>query len=307
MRTLWNPDKASTWDAEHARVGAALQQDWAYGATMKMLGVGVQRVIVEQDGTPVALAQFILRFWGSMAAVVLCSRGPVWLADLDAADKRQAYRAIKQSLPLGGLKLHVVTTADLLGEEVGLSPLRRVMTGASTVMVDLQKPEEGLRADMEGSWRNQLQAAENADLKVTNMAANPGAYRWLLDAELKQREARGLEGLPAQFFDVYLQARKNAAQTTLGLRVDQGKTPAAGMIFLIHGKVATYQVGWSNEEARKQRANNLLLWRGMQALKARGIEWLDLGGINTQRSAGLARFKMGVGGQVQTMAGTYLF
>lgn len=306
MRTLWNPDQASTWDAAHTQAGASLQQDWAYGATMKMLGVGVQRVVVEQDGTPVALAQFILRCWGGFAAVVLCSRGPVWLTDLDAADKRRCYRAIKQSLPLGGLKLHVVTPAEQYGSSLGLSPLRRVVTGASTVMLDLKLPEGELRANLEGNWRNQLQAAENAELKVVKMASNPGAYRWLLDAELKQRVSRGLDGLPPQFFDVYLHARKNPAATTLGLRVDLGKTPAAGMVFLIHGSVATYQVGWSNDEGRKTRANNLLLWRALQELKARGIAWLDLGGINTQRSAGLARFKMGTGGQVQTLAGTYL-
>lgn len=307
MRTLWNPDQASTWDAAHSQAGASLQQDWAYGATMKMLGVGVQRVMVEQDGTPVALAQFILRCSGAFAAVVLCSRGPVWLADLDAADKLRVYRAIKQSLPLGGLKLHVVTPAELAGSSVGLSPLRRVVTGAATVMLDLRLSEDELRANLEGNWRNQLQAAENAGLKVVKMAPNPGAYRWLLDAELKQRASRGLDGLPPQFFDVYLQARKNPAATTLGLRVDMGKSPAAGMIFLIHGSVATYQVGWSNDEGRKARANNVLLWRAIQELKARGMAWLDLGGINTQRSAGLARFKMSTGGQVQTLAGTYLF
>jgi hypothetical protein len=307
MRALWNPDQASTWDAEHARMGASLQQDWAYGSTMKMLGVGVQRVVVEQDGTPIALAQFILRCWGSTAAVVLCSRGPVWLADLGTDDKRQAYRLIKQTLPLGGFKFHVVTPAELLGTEVGLSPLRRVMTGAATVMIDLSQSEEALRSDMESSWRNKLKAAESGSLKIVKMAPNPGAYRWLLDAELKQRESRGLEGLPTQFFDVYLQARKNPALSMLGLRADSGKTHVAGMIFLIHGSVATYQVGWSDDEGRKTRAHNLLLWRAMQELKSRGIRWLDMGGINTQRSASLARFKMSAGGQVQTLAGTYLF
>jgi hypothetical protein len=181
------------------------------------------------------------------------------------------------------------------------------MTGAATVMIDLTQTEEALRADMESSWRNKLNAAENGDLKVVKMAPNPGAYRWLLDAELKQRESRGLEGLPTQFFDVYLQARKNPALTMLGLRADSGKTQVAGMIFLIHGTVATYQVGWSDDEGRKKRAHNLLLWRAVQELKSRGIRWLDMGGINTQRSASLARFKMSAGGQVQTLAGTYLF
>ena len=32
MKVTWDAVDASTWDAHHVRTGAALQQDWAYGA-----------------------------------------------------------------------------------------------------------------------------------------------------------------------------------------------------------------------------------------------------------------------------------
>jgi lipid II:glycine glycyltransferase (peptidoglycan interpeptide bridge formation enzyme) len=44
----------------------------------------------------------------------------------------------------------------------------------------------------------------------------------------------------------------------------------------------------------------------MTELSARGVRVLDLGGVNTGRSAGLARFKIGTGGQVHRLAGTFL-
>ncbi len=306
MRAIWSFDKPDTWDACHARVGAALQQDWAYGSTMKMLGVGVERLVIEQDGEPVALAQFILRFWGGMAALVLCSRGPVWLHDLDAADKARAYRLIKSSLPLGGFKCVLTTPEESASQGLGLSAWRRVMTGAATVMLDLTPTEEDLRSGLEGNWRNSLNGAEKGKLQVARMSPKPGSFRWLLDAEQAQRKARGLDGLPSTFFDVYLQARKTPHLTTLGLRSDLGKNPVAGMIFLLHGSTATYQVGWGNDEGREQRAHHLLMWRAIRELKAQGIRRLDLGGVNTQRSAGLARFKIGLGGEVRQFAGTYL-
>ena len=77
------------------------------------------------------------------------------------------------------------------------------------------------------------------------------------------------------------------------------------MLFLIHGEAATYQVGWTNDVGRDQHAHNLILWRGIQELQARGIRVLDLGGVNTIRSAGIARFKMSTGGKVITYAGSY--
>jgi len=53
-------------------------------------------------------------------------------------------------------------------------------------------------------------------------------------------------------------------------------------------------------------AHHLILWRATEELRERGIRTLDLGGVNTIRSAGVARFKMRTGGKVLTLAGTYI-
>jgi lipid II:glycine glycyltransferase (peptidoglycan interpeptide bridge formation enzyme) len=85
-----------------------------------------------------------------------------------------------------------------------------------------------------------------------------------------------------------------------------GRDRLAGMMFLIHGEAATYQVGWTSDTGREWHAHNLMLWRAIEALREKGVRVLDLGGVNTQRSAGIARFKMATGGQVRRLAGTYL-
>jgi lipid II:glycine glycyltransferase (peptidoglycan interpeptide bridge formation enzyme) len=138
------------------------------------------------------------------------------------------------------------------------------------------------------------------------MGSNPGQYRWLLDQEEAQRQQRGFAGLPLAFFDAYIPSRKQPGQTLLSLRADLGRDRVAAMMFLLHGRAATYQVGWSNEQGRQLNAHNLLLWQAIEALQLRGIQQLDLGGVNTARSAGIARFKIGTGGEVRQLAGTYL-
>jgi lipid II:glycine glycyltransferase (peptidoglycan interpeptide bridge formation enzyme) len=92
----------------------------------------------------------------------------------------------------------------------------------------------------------------------------------------------------------------------LTVRADMGRDRVAGMMFLIHGEAATYQVGWNGDVGREQNAHNLILWRAIEELRERGVRQLDLGGVNTTRSAGIARFKMGTGGQVLTCAGTFI-
>ena len=101
MKVNWDSLGHEAWDAHHAAAAAPLQQDWAYGSCMKTLGVGVLRASVEQDGSPVALAQFIVRRWiGGLSHMALCSLGPVWLQPLSGAEKSQVYQALKQTMPL---------------------------------------------------------------------------------------------------------------------------------------------------------------------------------------------------------------
>lgn len=73
-----------------------------------------------------------------------------------------------------------------------------------------------------------------------------------------------------------------------------------------HGKAATYYVGWMNPEGRAKHTHNLLLWQAVILLKQQGVEWLDLGGVDGLSMPGVSRFKLGLGGDLFTLAGTYL-
>ena len=306
MKVTWDAIDVHTWDAHHARMGAALQQDWAYGACMKALGVHVLRGWVTRDDEPVALAQFIVRYFGGqLASMALCSLGPVWLAPVTAEEKKLAYQALKKTIPLNALRVVLFTPAEERDADLGLSPWRRVMTGQSTVMLDITQSLPDLRAGLDKRWRHRLGGAENSELTIHRVGTNPGQYRWLLDADIQQREQRGLLGLPLQFFDLYAQSRQQPSKNILTIRADIGRDRVAGMLFLIHGEAATYQVGWTSDVGRDQHAHNLILWHGIQELQSRGVRILDLGGVNTIRSAGIARFKMSTGGKVITYAGSY--
>jgi hypothetical protein len=238
--------------------------------------------------------------------MALCSLGPVWLQPLSGSDKARVYKALKRTMPLKHLRLVAVTPQEAEGPALGLSRWRRVMTGHSTVLLDLTPELDVLRAQLDGRWRYSLARAEESALTIHRVGTNAGQYRWLLDAEMQQREQRGLHGLPLHFFDLYVPSRQQPAKTVLTVRADLGRDRVAGMMFLIHGEAATYQVGWSGDVGREHHAHNLILWHALQELRERGVRQLDLGGVNTTRSAGIARFKMGTGGQVLTCAGTFI-
>jgi lipid II:glycine glycyltransferase (peptidoglycan interpeptide bridge formation enzyme) len=306
MIVHWEGHDIQTWDAVHANAAAALQQDWAYGSSLAVLGVPVLRARVVRDGVQICQAQFIVRKWWNIGAMALCTRGPVWSVALSPQEEADVYRAIKKSLPLTGIRFMAITPEVPYGQAHGLSSMRRIMSGMSTVMLDITPSLEDLRSQLDRRWRHRLVGGEGSEMTIHRVGTNAGQYRWLLDAEMKQRSDKKLDGLPVQFFDLYVDSRKQPAKNILTLRADLGRDRIAAMMFLIHGEAATYQVGWTSDKGRDMHAHNLILWKGIEALKERGIRMLDLGGVNTIRSAGIARFKMSTGGQVLTLAGTYI-
>ncbi|MFN5447288.1 MAG: lipid II:glycine glycyltransferase FemX [bacterium] len=305
MNVRWEGVDLLAWDAAHAVAAASLQQDSAYGVAMQKLGVPVLRAQVEIDGAPVALAQFIVRRFCSLGAVALCTRGPIWLKPLSPYEESHAYAALKKTIPLRGLRLVLFTPEIGAGQPHGLSPWRRVMTGMSTVMLDLTPSMDNLRAQLDKRWRHRLVGGEASGMTIHRVGTNPGQFRWVLETEMQQRSKKGLEGLPVEFFEHYVASRAQTAKTILTLRADIGRDRIAAMMFLIHGEAAIYHVGWTTNKGRDVHAHNLLLWKAIEELKSRGIRRLDFGGVNTIRSAGIARFKMSTGGEVITLAGTY--
>lgn len=237
----------------------------------------------------------------------LCARGPVWLQAVADNERSNILQQMRRMQPLTWPSATIFSPDTVVTPE---SPVRirgftRVITGYSTIRIDLSRTADDIRSDMQSKWRNRLVAAEASALRVETGGSKPAQYAWLLDKEDLQRQERAYAGLPRGFVDNYVAASADPKKSVVQLRAMIGNNPVAAMLFLLHGSSATYHIGWSNDLGRQHSAHNLLLWRAMLLLKEQGIGALDLGGVNTGRSAGLARFKIGTGGQVQTFSGSY--
>jgi hypothetical protein len=192
---------------------------------------------------------------------------------------------------------------DLLPGET--ARLGRVMTGYSTVLLDLRPDLATLRQGLESKWRNRLTRAENNQTLRIHVQPKLEHALSLMLHERQLREARHFHGLPERFVPAYIEAHDRPGQAFTVSTAQRGDELLAGMLFLLHGRVATYHMGWSAQEGRADNLHNLLLWKGLCQLKSQGISHLDLGGVNTHELPGISRFKLGTGGQPLTLAGTY--
>lgn len=340
LHAHWHHEDRHRWDTFAELTLAAVHQSWSYGQAMQQLHVPCLRVALTTTDRPhpkaeewIGAAQFIVHRlpWFSRFAFALA--GPVWAPGTPVSVQRQGIELISRTLPLRRPRfalytppINILTPSPTTGLTTGLTTGHttgpttdstsapehaftsrpRLATGGSTVILDLTRSEADRRAAQEGRWRNRLNAAERSGLKVKVCGSQPSDYQWLVQAESTQRQERRYIALPEGFVQAFQAASRKPSAAVLTLAAEWDRQRCAGMMFLIHGRTATYHLGWTNEAGREHSAHNLLLWEGSRLLIERGVLRLDLGGVNTVSNPGLARFKLGTGGEVVTWAGTFL-
>jgi len=304
MEIRWNDTPRKTWDT--ALRHAAWPQGWAYGAALAAQGRPVHRAAIVEDGETVGYAQFTGRRFLGRLHVSTCNRGPVWPGAVPDAVRRQAYRALRETIPLPWPRGVFITpdADDAEGEALRGARFRQVMSPYSTAILDLTAPDDTLLRAMQGKWRNRLRRAEAAAIKITVTAARPGGYDGLLAEEAAQQRTRRYRTMPPAMVPAW-QARGSAKDGVVVATAMQGGQRLGSMLFLVHGAGALYHFGHASAAGRAVNAHNLLLWRAVRALRRKGVEALDLGGLDTVENPGIARFKLGSGARVRTLCGTW--
>lgn len=305
------PDQ-DRWNEFHHAGHGAWEQTWAYGEAMRSLGSVVRRVRVTSDNNEtVAIAQILERRLLGYLGFASCSRGPIWSprAYSDAALRRECLIAMRKAVR--NRLLHVTAFTPEFDDRVTgtgeeYTGFRQVMTGLSTVVLDLTRSPEDTRAAMETRWRNRLSHAERHWRGDLNVGSSLSGLRNLLRLEEQQRSARRFSGLPVALVERYVEAAGTTRPAFVMARANQKNDLQAAMLFMLHADRATYHIGWANESARKANLHNLLLWHSLSALREHGVAELDLGVINTKSLPGISRFKLGTGGRAITLPGTYI-
>ena len=111
-------------------------------------------------------------------------------------------------------------------------------------------------------------------------------------------------GISPQFLNILAPFLLQNKNIIIGRAIKNGEE-IASVMFVKHGRSATYQIGVTSLNGRKNNAHHLLLWQGLSVLKDSGISELDLGGINNESAEGIKQFKKGMGGKLYRLVGHY--
>lgn len=280
-----------------ASTALPLQQHPGFARALWAMGVPAFPATLHTGARRIGHALMVKRRLAGLFGVGFMSQGPVWSDCARLADRIDGFAAFARD----GLRL----VNSCAGDDVALggANYRRIMTPATVAEVDLSGGTDAQRNAMSVKWRNRLSRAERSGLRWQSMRYEPAADDWLLKLEARQRKLKRYKALPLDFTRAW--AAANPRQSRLFVAYD-GRERVAAMLFLTHGPVATYHIGWSGTLGREMWAHNFLLSHAMAWCADKGITRLDLGTIDTESSSGLARFKLGAGAKPVPLGGTWL-
>src|SRR5262249_21885108 len=160
--------------------------------------------------------------------------------------------------------------------------------------LDLRRRVDELADRFDSSVRRAIRKAERSNVSVF-VSRN---RQTLIDFYRLHVQTRRRHGLPPQPASFFLNIHQHIIKPGLGFVVlaRYGYRSIAAAIFFRFGKNALYKYGASDKRFQELRANNLVMWNGIQFLADAGAEKLHFGRTECE-NVGLRRFKLSWGTQ----------
>lgn len=293
------------------------RQSWAYGVQLAgRRGAATEHVAIRCGGETIAVADVRIKrlpvVGGGLAFV---SGGPLVRRAAGAGDELERFDLAVEALrrefvQRRGLTLRVMAPLGIeehnaeLAERLrvaGFVPSRHSLP-YRTVLLDVTRPLDDIRADLHKHWRRQLNTAGRRELEMT-FGTEPERFEHVARMSDALRVRKGYElDLDARFYAAVQQGLEERDRLVVGL-VRKNGVPVAGNITAIHGDTAVYLVGASTEDGLDDRAGYLMHWRTIELVRERGLRWYDLGGIDPIANPGVTSFKLRTNGLDVTAAG----
>jgi peptidoglycan pentaglycine glycine transferase (the first glycine) len=310
----WLEPDAGRWDAfvTHAAY-RSFSQLWAWGELRRDAGWEPFRLALgRRDAGEIRAGVQLLvrRVPGIGLGLGYAPRGPV--GDLD--DETTWYELVAAMRRLA--EHERVATLRIEPEASLESPVGARLTPdiwrpapavqpALTRVIDLSRSEDELRGDLRRKHRQYVGKAERAGIVVERLDANAppdevacalGDFHEIL---ARTGDRAGFNTRPLDYYARVWQALAGANRARLFFATREGARLAA-LFHIACGDRVAELYGGSTPEGTRDRANYLVKWSAILALRGEGFSHYDLWG---QPTGGIAQFKEGFGGELVTLVG----
>ena len=299
-----------TWGEYLARVEKSnLLQSVPYALAMRRLKKIEPRLgVIKIDGEPCGIFQsHEASILFGLVHTVTIDRGPLWFSEPAQEEWKLFLEFLASNYKNRRLRyrrfMPELSKEDAQKLDIASYGFREIIDEYESAWIDLSQPLQKIRSGFKSGWMSALKKAEKSDIQLFE-ANNPPMLRYILKSYAQDKLAKKYHGPAPQLVKAICDYAAPRAEM-LALLAYKDSKAAAGLIIFSHGNAATYQIGFSNDWGRKNNAMHLLLFESIKILKAKGLKWFDLGGINEKHAAGVTKFKDGMGGKRYDIVGLY--
>ena len=290
---------------------ANLMQSWEYGEAKRIQKwKPIRFVILDQNNKPQAMFQVLFKGLPLIGGVVRLNRGPVYFEDfIDEPLEHKIISKIFKTIKILAKQrrwwyisfspeLTYSNYNKLSLESIGIKQITKHITYGS-IRLSLNSPVDVIFMGLKSKWRNLLRKAQKLEVEVLEVFNRQDTDE-IIDIYIKFQEENNFKGIPKKLLVSMLGNQSESTKYKVYKTLFENKI--SGFVFIAyHGDTATYLIGWSSYEGRKQNVNYILLWNAICQAKEFGLKWFDMGGVNKNTPNGIRHFKEGIQGYEYTL------
>lgn len=291
------------WQGATLKLNSPFTQAWDWGQILIAEGKRVERLVVEENGEVVTVAQVMSLPLGLGFRYVFSPKGPIGKINDEILEAFGNYFKIERVLFWRIEPVQKIENRQLVKS--------RDINPSATMILDLQKSEEDILAGMHSKTRYNIHLAQKKNLELKNEKNLP--VFWELMTKTGERDGFRLH--EAAHYQAILDS-----QFSTQLTVYSHSKAIATMVLIGYSDTFTYLFGASDHEYRALMAPHLLQWSAMMLGKNSGYKFYDFFGVapnisgndhyaydSEHQYGGVSRFKSGFGADYIESPGTFDF
>ncbi len=311
MQFDWSPRALREWRQYYDRAQAAnWMQTWAYAqASLRADYLTSRLALISEKSEPIGI-MCVQRVKFGPVEVLNLKRGPLWFSQPSSDTLLKFAEAFRREFPKSAWqRLRWMPEYNFLNEDSPetLDKIKNLgfklrSEDFVTSWINIKQTETEIRSQLDQKWRNCLNKSQklNLQIQVDENLANLAIFFnfYVKHVKVKKYQAPSVKFLAAEFQELA------KTKEVLFIWSLEEQKPSACIAIVLHGKTASYRVGWNTPAGRKNNSHYFLLWKALLLAKERGCTGFDLGGLLPDEAPGLTHFKLGIGGNITK---TYVF
>ena len=297
-------------------------QSWEYGEarSAKSPWKASRFVIEDENQDAIAIFQVLIFSFSLIGGVARINRGPLRI-DTDISNHKEVndtdiIKIINLEASKRRWRLFFIAPETEKNEfnhdaltKLGMRRRNSISWGSAIISLERFNEEDELLKSINGKWRNMLRKSQKLGLRIERYEGEESPIEILKVKYEELQSSKGFKGMSTSLLEEVIktegpQWKVNVYTATDPHELDENNLSGI-LVSITHGNTATYLIGYTSSEGRKNNANYLMLWNAILDAKREKVMYYDLGGLNENTPEGIARFKKGLNAENYELSGEF--